>query len=310
MTPYTVASFFAGIGCNDVAFTWAGYTITAQVEISRYCQKVLKKHAPTYWPNARVFNDIRTTTAAEIGSVDVIVGGFPCQDISQAGKEKGITNGTRSGLWFEFSRLIGEIRPRLAMLENVPRINTVGGIAVVTSLTEIGYGARWLPVFASDVGSPQPRERWLAVAYPDDSRQAPAEITGQNAQAILNIPQGAQHTRQSERSGSPATIPGSIMAFTEHPDVGTLRSDLSAKSIMGRAFDGIPDRVDGYRWVAGLGEPQHPWEPPRTVKHGTTPHWEERIEALGNAVVPQMIYPFAVAMREYLESVDAHIDSL
>src|SRR5690242_18734030 len=95
---YTVASLFSGIGCIDLAFAWAGFDIRSQIEILPFCRAVLKKHAPTYWPNARRLKDVREVKGSDIGAVDVMVGGFPCQDISQAGHRKGIAAGTRSGL--------------------------------------------------------------------------------------------------------------------------------------------------------------------------------------------------------------------
>lgn len=100
----------------------------------------------------------------------LISGGFPCQDISTAGKGAGIT-GMRSGLWFEYARLIGEIRPRYAIMENVGALTRRGLDRVLGSLAEIGYDAEWSDIRASDVGAPHRRERIWIVAYPGSNRR-------------------------------------------------------------------------------------------------------------------------------------------
>src|SRR5688572_133506 len=108
----TVASFFSGIGGIDLAFAWAGFDVRFQCEIDPYCQQVLKKWRKEYFPNAVIKGDIHEVTKREVGKIDVLVGGFPCQDISIAGKREGIRRGNRSGLWFELLRIISEVRPK------------------------------------------------------------------------------------------------------------------------------------------------------------------------------------------------------
>src|SRR6185312_32662 len=107
----TVGSLFAGIGGFDLGFERAGFEIKWQVEIDPFCRAVLAKH----WPDVRRYEDVRTV-GAELERVDVVCGGFPCQDISFAGDGAGL-DGERSGLWREFSRLIGELRPRYVVVE-------------------------------------------------------------------------------------------------------------------------------------------------------------------------------------------------
>jgi DNA-cytosine methyltransferase len=162
----TAGSLFSGIGGIDVAFAAAGFDIRFQVEIDPFCRKVLAKHAPNYWPNATQHVDIRDVGRAELGIVDVLFGGFPCQDISIAGKGAGI-EGERSGLWQEFRRLIGDIRPRVVFVENVPAITSRGGTAVIAHFAAMGYDARWGIVGAADAGAPHQRDRWFCVAYAD-----------------------------------------------------------------------------------------------------------------------------------------------
>jgi DNA (cytosine-5)-methyltransferase 1 len=100
---------FSGIGGIDLAFSLAGFDILFQVEIDEFCQKVLAKHSKEYWPNAKIFTDVRAVGKHNLPtSIDVLFGGFPCQDISVAGNGAGL-EGERSGLWWEFARIIGEI---------------------------------------------------------------------------------------------------------------------------------------------------------------------------------------------------------
>ena len=162
MDKMTVGSLFAGIGGFDLGFERAGYEIKFQVEIDKYANKVLEKH----FPNAERFNDVRTVGKHNLPYVDVLVGGFPCQDISVAGKGAGIKEGTRSGLWSEFARIISEIRPRYVVVENVAALLGRGMGRVLGDLSEIGYDAEWRIISAADVGAPHLRKRIWIVAYP------------------------------------------------------------------------------------------------------------------------------------------------
>ena len=110
----TFGSLFAGIGGMDLGLERAGMQCKWQVEINPYAQKVLAKH----WPHVDRFEDVRAVGARELAPVDLIAGGFPCQDISHAGLRAGI-DGERSGLWSEFARLVRELRPRYVLVENV-----------------------------------------------------------------------------------------------------------------------------------------------------------------------------------------------
>lgn len=162
---YTVGSLFSGIGGIDYAFSEAGFNILFQVEIDDFCRKVLSKHAPRYWPHSTQFTDIRTVSRDRLPTVDILVGGFPCQDVSLAGKRSGVHQGTRSGLWLEFARIIGDLRPRAVLLENVPGILTLDGCNVIADLAALGYVGHWGIISAGDAGAPHRRERWFCVAY-------------------------------------------------------------------------------------------------------------------------------------------------
>jgi site-specific DNA-cytosine methylase len=156
-----MGSLFAGIGGFDLGFERAGFKTVWQVEIDPYAQKVLAKN----FPEAERFGDIRECGSHNLKPVDVICGGFPCQDISNAGLRAGI-EGERSGLWKEYARIIGELRPRYIVVENVAALLGRGMGVVLGDLAEIGYDAEWEVVSAADVGAPHLRERIWIVAYP------------------------------------------------------------------------------------------------------------------------------------------------
>ncbi len=105
---------FSGIGGFSLGLERAGMETVAFCEIDPFCQGILRQH----WPDVPIYNDVTMLKGADIGKVEVICGGFPCQDISTSGKHKGI-EAARSGLWAKYHRLIGEIQPQYVIVENV-----------------------------------------------------------------------------------------------------------------------------------------------------------------------------------------------
>lgn len=170
--PLKILDTFAGIG----GFSYAaekiigGFETTQFIEIEPYCQKVLKKH----WPEVPIHDDIKTFTARPF-QFDVITGGFPCQDISTAGRGKGITQETRSGLFYELIRVIRMVRPKFVILENVAAILNNGMDIVLGELSEAGYDAEWAVISASSLGACHQRSRWWLVAYPNDNGSSSSE---------------------------------------------------------------------------------------------------------------------------------------
>ncbi|MGH6629376.1 MAG: DNA cytosine methyltransferase, partial [Burkholderiales bacterium] len=147
-------------------------------ETDGFACAVLRKH----WPELPIYEDVRLLTAERmrmdgIDPIDLICGGFPCQDISLAGRGAGI-DGARSGLWSEFARLIGEIRPKFALVENVPALAFRGLDRVLGDLADLGYDAEWRVISAADVGAPHLRKRIWIVAYPS-IMQRPSQQRGQ-----------------------------------------------------------------------------------------------------------------------------------
>lgn len=163
----TIGSLFSGIGGFELGLERAipNSKTKWQVEQDKYCQSILKKH----WPEATLHNDIREVNHENVHPVNIICGGFPCQDISEAGKGAGIEHGIRSSLWGEMYRLIDELRPRIAVMENVNalRWKKRGLHIIMSNLAKIGYDAEWKVISARQFGAPHLRKRIFIVAYPN-----------------------------------------------------------------------------------------------------------------------------------------------
>lgn len=242
MKPPAVLDLFSGIGGFSLGLERAGMRTVAFCEIEPYCRRVLRKH----WPTVPIFEDVRTITSKRLVKegvhVDAICGGFPCQDISNAGRQKGI-DGERSGLWREYARIIREIRPRFAIVENVAALRTRGLDRVLGDLAAIGYDAEWHCVPASYVGAVHQRDRIWIVAYPNGhgygkccAMSSPATDVGDDKQ-----PLDAAH-----RSGLWALGEAEIQAAGR----------AYAASLLCGKSDGIPHRVDRLRALGNAVVPQ------------------------------------------------------
>ena len=191
MTKLRVLDLFSGIGGFSLGLErTGGFETVAFCEIEEYPRKVLAKH----WPEVPCYEDVRTVTADTLArdgiAVDVITGGFPCQDLSVAGKQAGI-DAKRSGLWSEIVRLIGDLRPRYVIVENVA--NLLRGPSaepgkwfgrVLGDLAECRYDAEWENIPASALGAPHRRERVWIVAYPAKGRYTGTVVREIYSQAI------------------------------------------------------------------------------------------------------------------------------
>ena len=181
MNKLKVLDLFSGIGGFSLGLErTGGFETVAFCEIDKHAQKVLKKH----WPKVPIFEDVIELKGKDLKDIDVICGGFPCQDISVAGKQKGL-EGERSGLWTEFKRLIKEIKPRYAIIENVANLRSKGLNQVLKDLWEIGYASEWHLISASAVGAPHLRERIWIIAYPNGTelRKQSRRSSGKNGES-------------------------------------------------------------------------------------------------------------------------------
>ncbi len=174
-------SLFSGIGGMDLGFDRAGMKCAWQVEIDPYARRVLEKH----WPEVPKHDDIRTFTAAQ--HVDVIAGGFPCQDVSSSGKRAGL-DGERSGLFYEFSRVIRELGPRFVVMENVADLVVRGLPRVLGELASLGYDAEWHCIPAADFGVPQGRDRIWIIANANSGRFTASEKRDSAREVISKRP--------------------------------------------------------------------------------------------------------------------------
>lgn len=177
----TFGSLFAGIGGFDLGLERAGLSCTWQVEIDERCRSLLAGK----WPKVERHRDVRTVGTTNLAPVDLICGGFPCQDVSVAGRRAGLA-GIRSGLWWQFHRILGVARPRWCLIENVPGLLSSGptdearaplspGLdfaVVVAGLVELGYRVCWRILDAQFAGLAQRRERVFIVGSLGDGRSA------------------------------------------------------------------------------------------------------------------------------------------
>lgn len=273
---------FAGIG----GFSYAaekligGFETTQFIEIDPFCQKVLKKH----WPHVPIHDDIRTFTAKP-KEYQVICGGFPCQDISVAGLQKGITEETRSGLFFELMRVIRMVRPQYVVLENVAAILNRGLDIVLRELSEAGYDAEWSVIPASSVGACHKRSRWWLVAYTDNNGLPSTEKCGFNAEASDRTQKGQNQSCQSQR-GSESSSSRAIQSSTEF-------TNSYSKGMERRKFT-IPKELQktAYTWQSNTPHLSPEWR--KYVSKSVLCRGDDglrnrvdRLRSLGNSVVPQ-----------------------
>ena len=243
MDKLTFGSLFAGIGGFDLGFERAGMICKWQLEIDDYATKVLTKH----WPNVHRERDIRECGQHNLQRVDVICGGFPCQDISYAGLGAGL-DGERSGLFFEALRVVRELQPRAIVLENVAALLTRGLDRVLGTLAEIGFDAEWHCIPAAAVGAPHIRDRVFVLAY-DRGFVVPRRTIFTKERRVQN-----EWQRQAEKWG---------LHWVES-EVGTSSlcriqgswNDSVHKPEFRRMVDGVPDQLDRLRCLGNATVPQ------------------------------------------------------
>ena len=220
-----VLDLFSGIGGISLGLKrTGGFETAAFCEIDKAAQKVLNKH----WPSVPIYEDVSTLSSKDIdGPIDVICGGFPCQDISVAGFGAGL-EGARSGLWWEFHRLIKEFKPKVVLAENVAALRSRGLDQVLRSLSEIGYDAEWHCISASAVGAPHQRDRVWIIAYPKDV----ADPLNEGSQGWLH--RWANEERKGELGylGRCSAMDGQPIEdwWSTEPNVGRVANGVSGKT--------------------------------------------------------------------------------
>lgn len=264
-----VLDLFSGIGGFSLGLErTGGFETVAFCEIEEFPRRVLAKH----WPQVRQYDDVRTLTAERLAAdgiaVDAICGGFPCQDISHAGAGAGI-GGARSGLWAQYARLIGELRPGVVIVENVAALLGRGLDRVLGDLAALRYDAEWHCIPAAAIGAPHIRDRVWVVAHP----QRPDADSVRSYRAQMHLV-GSAELRDEQVSE-----PGSLGEALAHPDSARLEGRSQHRERSKERPAGEGSRSVPGRWIA---------EPNVGRVANGVPNRVDRLKALGNAVVPQI----------------------
>lgn len=336
----SLGSLFSGIGGLELGLEKAGLGPTVwQVEQDFFCRAVLAKH----WPDAdRRINDVRLATARSLQRVQFLCGGFPCQDVSGAGKGAGLA-GERSGLWFEFRRIVGELQPEGVIVENVASGKRRWLCQVRNDLHALGYRTRAVQISAADVGAPHLRERIFVLALGDTGRS----LSVADSIGVRQLQPSGSEPDERRRIGNGSEGVGVANTFSELVRVesgGGSGPSRSGEAESGDAREmGEPTREGrGRRCGHALAEPRrvgvasdagggeaesgmgrvahglsagldrHRWPSPRGAEqqghepprtvHGKQERRRARLKALGNAVVPQCAYVAGLVMREWMEA--------
>lgn len=254
MNTFTIGSLFSGIGGIELGLERAGLgPVVWQCELDPFCRRVLAKH----WPNVERFEDV--TRPREWPRVELVCGGFPCTDVSSAGKRRGI-GGEHSSLWRYFARVVRQVRPRFVVVENVASGLRQWLPTVRRDLHVLGYRTRAYRISAADVGAPHLRRRVFVVAYANGEQlriEPGRSIRKDGRSSPLSRLNGATRTSGDTNGDSEPTVP-------QHGEVAIVRGMASGASAWAtppefrRMDDGLRGELDG-----------------------------RRLKALGNSVVPQ-----------------------
>jgi DNA (cytosine-5)-methyltransferase 1 len=304
--PFTVASFFSGIGGFDLGFEEQGFRITYQCEISKYCRSILRKH----WPHLTPDSNIKEVTNERVPVSDVWVGGFPCQDLSLArmGARKGL-RGTRSGLFYDFARLVGEASPRVVVIENVPGLlsshNGRDFGIVLKTLAGLGYAVGWRSLNSRYFGVPQSRERVYIVGCHRDGT-GPARI-------LFEPERGEGDASKDRQDGTDAVSPFKKVVGDPGgagPVVQSIAYCLYACSARhtgtdwSRTYVPYPKRGAVRRLTAkeceGIMAFPQGWTIPPKDQFRNDDLDSLRYHALGNAVTPPIASWLASRIKQYL----------
>lgn len=304
---FKAASLFTGIGGFDIGFERAGFDVTFQCEINKFCRSILKRH----WPEVPLHENIKELRAADIPVCDVWAGGFPCQDVSLArmGARAGL-RGKRSGLFYDFARLIGEARPRVVLLENVAGLLSSHrgrdfGV-VIGTLAELGYSVGWRLLNSKNFGVPQSRQRVYIVGCYRDVH-GPGKI-------LFEAERREGDAQESQSNGKAAISPfktslGDIGG--EGPVFQSIAYCLYACSARhtgtdwSRTYVQYPKRGEVRRLTPKECEGVMSFPPDWTIPDPAAFRDDDldslRYHALGNAVTPPVAEWLANRIRDYLD---------
>jgi DNA (cytosine-5)-methyltransferase 1 len=275
-------ALFAGAGGGILGGHLLGWRTVCAVEFAAWPASVLaQRQNDGLLPAFPVWDDVRTFDGKPWrGIVDVVSGGFPCQDISLAGAGKGI-DGERSGLWAEMARIIDEVRPRIAFVENSPALTSRGLGRVLGDLAEMGFDAQWGVLAASDVGAPHRRERIWIVAHANGMRELqPQGSECEERGRAGNGGEDVSDTDSDQHQGKPHARLGQGQATRG----AELYGDTNGAGLA--QWKGQPSD-DGTELAAALGADWWAVEPELgRVADGVAAR-VDRLKAIGNGQVPQ-----------------------
>lgn len=272
MNKLRVLDLFSGIGGFSLGLERTKFFETiAFCEADKHCREVLKKH----WPSTDIINDILQCSFEE-NFADIVTGGFPCQDISFAGAQKGIIKGSKSSLWNEMARVINEVKPKYAIIENVEHLRKNGLGIVLNDLSRIGYDAEWHCITARSAGYAHQRKRLFIIAYPSCERfhecaREERRVQADKKRTSKEIYSGRAQCESESREVCEILSRGKFDRFTS--------TNSSRKPLVPgvrRVTNGIPK---------GLDE--------RARK--------ERIKQLGNSIIPDIAEIIGLAIIESYE---------
>ncbi len=305
---HTVASFFSGIGGFDIGFENVGFDVTVQCEIEPFCMSVLEKN----WPTVPKLNDIKEVNVDDIPASTVWVGGFPCQDLSLArmGKRAGL-KGSKSRLFYEFARLVGEGKPRVVVIENVAGLLSSHkgrdlGI-LLSTLAELGYAVGWRTFNSKNFGVPQSRQRVYIVGCYRDER-GPGQI-------LFESECGEGDNKKSGSNGKKPETPFQKIvgdSSGEGPVIQSIAYCLYATSARHTGTDwsrnyvcypnaGMVRRLIPSECEGVMAFPKNWTLPDSHILEGDDLD-SARYHALGNAVTPPVAEWIANRVRVYLDS--------
>lgn len=334
MRKLRMLSLCAGIGGFDLAAEWTGgIEAVGQVEIDPFCQAVLAKH----WPHVKRLGDINEVRGDEFGTIDLVVGGIPCQPFSSAGKRRGKED--HRHLWPQAFAIITTAKPSWVVIENVDDFTYMALDDVSANLESAGYAVQAYVLPACAVGAPHVRERCFVVAHSSGSRLNQRQGAGR-AHHELDAPGPGVRLANTYRFGEcrqevsiasgqrGAALSAGVCEWADSASVAdaddqrctecesatisgdqgrdgrrvsTRRPSGAAQSRMGGDPHGFPAWLDRHRWPALPGQEQHAWEPPRTIATRTS-HHSKRLKGLGNSLVPQHVYPILQGIVDYEEA--------
>ncbi len=252
-----IGSLFSGIGGLELGLERAipGAHTVFQVEQNPFARAVLAKH----WPNAQRYEDVRQAGAHNLPPVDMLIGGFPCQDLSVAGKRAGI-DGQRSGLWAEYARIIGELRdagrpPRYIVVENVSALLTGGMGRVLGDLASCGYDALWDCVPAAAIGAPHRRDRLFLVAYSGSIHALEQPQPKRWRRCAAESPRNGSIGHVADANGQREPQPGELYGQVWRRSLDRC-GPWPVEPPVGRVADGGPRRVDRLRCLGNAVVPQ------------------------------------------------------